>query len=117
MDSNGTRFHLLLGREDWGRCRAVPEPFRLLDGAAEGADAGTMRGATEYDPARDELRLRAAVFRFRQGRPDEVPAEARRGAARDRYGNVYWVSEDRRSVRVASAGCGDVTTFWPREGS
>jgi len=123
MNVNGSRFHLLLGRDDWGRC---------LDG--DGNDACTLRsrwdGAVsspptvldaklpEWDVELKEVRLKSLLLEL-PATPGEtqLSLDARRCASADRYGNVYRIGDDRRSLHVFSAGSGLETTFWPvREG-
>ena len=79
MDANGTRLHLLLGRDDWGRCRQkdAKETLGALwpeSGIAHAADAA-------WDPDAAELKLRPEPFRFEQAAGDRHPGL---GAARDR---------------------------------
>ncbi|HEY3493717.1 MAG TPA: phage tail protein [Polyangiaceae bacterium] len=94
MDVNGTRFHLLLGEDDWKRC--------------------VDRSDVEYDERAQEQTLRALTFRFVAGATDQPPRlEQRRGAARDRYGNWYCIAEDERTLRVKSTGTRSVSDFWP----
>jgi phage tail-like protein len=107
MDANGTRFHLLLGRDDWARCR---------DG--EGRPLGdrwdgSVPTDVAYDDERDELTLQPLAFRFPAG-PGAAPLalDARRGAARDRYGNWYWIDTDPTVVLVNSSGSGVTSRFW-----
>jgi phage tail-like protein len=97
MDANQTRFHLLLGEADWSRCTELqPDPFR-----------------TEWDKARYEVRLADKLFRFVASKFDLPPRiERRRGAARDRYGNRYWISESEQEIRVSSAGADTAAHFW-----
>ncbi|HKV10069.1 MAG TPA: phage tail protein [Thermoanaerobaculia bacterium] len=110
MDANGTRFHLLLGRGDWGgRCRTDKRPLEAEFVTSEnGGEAGFS-----WDGKRHELTLGVRVPSFppsaanRAVRPDE-----RRGAAMDRFENVYWISEDRAEILVLSAATGETTHFW-----
>jgi phage tail-like protein len=113
VDSNGTRFHLLLGEADWAACTDE-------DGAPLGqlwaSTASGLGGPTAWDRARSELTLRPQVFPFVAAPLDRPPrAEDRRGAASDRYGSVYWVAESGRELRVRSAGSGRSTHFWSAE--
>ncbi len=111
MDANQTRFHLLLSQGDWSRC-TTPDG-KLAVGASDAAVA--------WDSARNELTLRPELFRFtaaprdvkpRPGEPDKAESSDRRGAARDRFGNWYFLSADRREILVHSVGCKETTHFW-----
>ena len=95
MDVNGTRFHLLQGAADWSRC--VPGPGNTI---ALG-DAATLRPLLFQLPA-------AAT-----GDAAVDPAEARRGAARDRYGNWYWIDHTGGQIAVRSSGSDERGSFWP----
>ncbi|MEW9898710.1 phage tail protein [Chitinivorax sp. PXF-14] len=109
MNANGSRFHLVLTADDWGRWRAGGMPL---------ADAWHASPPPEPPAPVDwrcgDLRLRSELFAFRLKRSDS-PAmlDQRRGAGADRYGNVYWIGDDRRSIMVQSAGDGRVSRFWP----
>ncbi|NTX50428.1 phage tail protein [Myxococcus sp. CA039A] len=109
MDANGARFHLLLGRDDWGRCtskgRVLSEAWSEASGT--GADVA-------WDSSRSEVSLRAELFRFIAAPRDVPPVlQDRRGAAKDRYGNVYWVALDGRTLKVLSSGSRQTSDFWP----
>jgi phage tail-like protein len=109
MDANGTRFHLLLGRSDWGRCSIEGQP---LSEAWDGQTGSAPE--LSWDAVRAEVSLRAELYRFIAGVGDQPPQlEDRRGAARDRYGNFYWIDRDRRTVKVLSSGSRRTSTFWP----
>src|SRR5262249_26176370 len=86
VDVNGTRFHLIDGKADWQRC--------LDETARHGA------GDAAWDDRREVLTLAREPFFFLPRGRREVPLEpaARRGADFDRFGNVYWVGRDRRTV-------------------
>jgi phage tail-like protein len=94
MDVNGTRFHLLLGHDDWARCEVVS-------------------GAVERSTERHELTLEPIPFVFPPPAIAPHPVEARRGAARDRFGNWYWIDDDDTQARVMSSGSGEITELWP----
>jgi hypothetical protein len=108
VDVNGTRFHLLLGRRDWASCRDDSEELvRGLPGVHDPV-------GLEWNVKTHEQTLRALPFRFVAAPNDRRPAQDdRRGAARDRYGNWYFVAADRRRVRVRSVGTGVSSDFWP----
>jgi phage tail-like protein len=100
MDVNGTRFHLILGEREW-----LPR--------APGPD-GTSPVDVEWSEGALRLLKLLPVFPSPRG---EVPPgiDARRGAARDRYGHWYWISEDRHEIRVSRLGRRPSTRFWSAE--
>ena len=110
MDANGTHYQLLLGRDDWGNCTVAGA--RLVDvwsaSPPHETDAGLM-----WQPAQNELTLQAQLFKFETGEEVAPAFERRRGAARDRYGNWYWIDDDGRRILVNSEGTGNTTDFWP----
>jgi phage tail-like protein len=111
MDSNLTRHHLLLGQPGWGRC---------LDGNGDELSVSwnpkRVSGNTsgfDYDTSRETLTLQSRLALFRKASADArlTPAN-RRGAARDSYGNWYWISDDQSEVLVNNSGDGATTHFW-----
>ena len=112
MDANGTRYKLLLGPDDWGRC---------LDGQVELATrwAATTppTEGTGWDDDRCELTLATSAWRFPRPTGEQpMTLDARRGAAMDRYGNWYWIDAPETGVLVTSSGTGQTTAFWPAPG-
>jgi phage tail-like protein len=105
MDSNQTRFHLLLDQDNWARAtdRAGSS---ILDGAAEPAEFS-------WDRDRFELTLgkRANVFHSAPGNQPPTLGQ-RRGAAQDRYGNMYSIADSGMELLVNSSGTGATTHFW-----
>ncbi|WP_438042899.1 phage tail protein [Sorangium sp. So ce128] len=99
-DVNGTRYHLLLGQDDWG----VP-----------GTESSPLTSdRVVWNGARNEVSLRAKTFRFRTGRSDRIPSVSdHRGAAMDHYGNWYWIDPSERAIVVTSSGSRETATFWP----
>jgi phage tail-like protein len=113
QDANGSRFALLLGLQDWGRCRlegpGTPTLASLWDSAA-----GRAATPLAYDEAQACVSLAARVGRFRAGSGDLAPDAGRRlGAAADGKGNVYAVVDGGRRIDVRSAGSGRVSVCWP----
>src|ERR1051325_5537847 len=108
MDANGTRYHLLLGKSDWGRCLDASGKATL--GFATGDNESAGFG---WDTARSEITLFPRLFVF-IGTPAEMKPQLadRRGAGRDRFGNWYWIAPDRRSVLVHSVGSGVTGRVW-----
>jgi phage tail-like protein len=125
VDSNGTRYHLLLGEGDWGECTdASGLPLRAHWAASVAKPKGIKvkpprnTSGLAWNEERHELTLQPRLFKFVAAPDDTRPEiENRRGAARDRYGNWYWIDETRRRVCVNSSGTKRTTDFWPAAGS
>lgn len=111
MDANGSRFHLLLGRDDWAECTVAGAKLRdVWSASPPSAGAGKLSWRGE----RQELTLEQRLLRFVAAPRDTFPSISnRRGAAGDRYGNFYWIDESERRVRVLSSGSGLTSDFWP----
>jgi len=117
MDANGTRFHLLLGRDDWGQCTVDTAPGNIAKKSLKelwavlGSEPGLF-----WNEERNELTLEPRLFKFTAAPKDTFPLlENRRGAGRDRFGNWFWIDETSLKIRVRSIGSGQVTDFWPLE--
>jgi phage tail-like protein len=110
VDANGTRFHLLLGKDDWARC--VYEDGTPLGDYWDGSPpAGGS--ALAWDGECGELTLEPRLFRFQTAAPEApLTPERRRGAGRDRFGNWYWIAASRQEIRVQSSGSGRASHFW-----
>lgn len=115
MNVNGARFHLLLGREDFERCfdgggsRTLAERW---SSPATSPEAATR--APAWDSERNELVIPSAPITLPPTAGESpLTLEARRAAAADRFGNIYWIAADRLSVRVRSAGSRSESEFWP----
>ena len=111
MDVNGTKFHLLLSEDDWGAC-------------GDGRDTLSAPGEAQYGDARltdvvwnrerAELTLRPLLFQFVTPPKDVPPSlHVRRGAARDRFGNWYWIDSTVRRVQVFRADTQPSGPSWP----
>lgn len=103
-DANGSRFELLLGEADWGRC--------TVDDGAGGTrtlaavwDDSSAEEALVFDRALQSLALAQRVPRFRAARGD-TPADATRrlGAAADAFGNVYWIADGGARIDLLNGG-------------
>jgi phage tail-like protein len=107
MDANGTRFHLLLGEQDWRRCTNEA-------GLPVFTKSGSPESGLEYNTQQQAVTLAARIYYFKAAAADRPPAvEDRRGSARDRFGNFFWVDAARESISALSAGTGNASRFWP----
>jgi phage tail-like protein len=106
MDSNQTRFHLLLGRDDWAGC--------TLEGVSSILDTVQPSGQSfSWDSDRSELTLGARVNLFRSVPGNQPPTlDQRRGAGQDRFGNWYWIDSTGTELLVNSSGTSLTTHFW-----
>src|SRR5215472_19191853 len=106
MDSNQTRYHLLLGRPDWELC-TTESGAKIFE-----FDTGNAPSFS-WDPASSQVTLGVRVNLFPSAPGNVVPAlDQRRGAAQDRYGNWYWIADSRTELLVNSVGTGATTHFW-----
>ena len=96
MDANGTRYQLLLGRDDWHwpPNAVTPAGFLAWDCHALGADVA------------------AAPVSFRRAAGSAAaPRRAARGG-RDRFGNWYWIGPNRDEILINASDSGTTTHFW-----
>jgi len=113
MDANGTPYHLLLGYADWANCT---DGRNRLASSWESSPLSDDTTGLAWDGVAQEVTLQGRLFEFVAGRGDKGPRlSARRGAARDRFGNWYWIDENQRGIYVNSAGTGATTRFWSSE--
>lgn len=109
MDANGTRFHLLLGQDDWLHRTDAGRPALLSPPAS--AD-GVVEGVA-WNEEREEISLVPLPFEFGATPSDQAPAiDDRRGAARDRFGNWYWIDASATEILVRSVGSRVTSRFW-----
>lgn len=117
MDVNGTKFHLLLTRDDWATCLSGETGETLQSiwkREAEGESIAEQK--FDWDENSGEITLQKQIFKFTAAPKDEKPKlENRRGAARDRYGNWYWIDESGLKIKVLSVGSNNVSDFYPAE--
>jgi phage tail-like protein len=99
VDVNQTRFHLVYGKNDWY-------------GAASAASPST-EPAFDWDATDATLGLHQELFLF-PPRTGQLPlsVDTRRGAARDRYGNWYWIAGSRDELRFLSMNRTASEHFW-----
>ena len=119
MDANGTRFHLLLGRADWARCRGAEDADAVLAVDFErppvACGSASDKGGFAWDTSSQSLTLRPCLVQFTPPANDTPPDpsfSARRGAAADRYGNLYWIADSAAEIRITPAATGRAVHFW-----
>lgn len=113
MDSNSTRYHLFLNERDWAFCAAEPDDAlgrHTPDSAGKSFD---LPPRTEWNAKQGALTLAALEPKFTSAPGDVLPQDTeRRGAARDRFGNWYWIDAAQNVVRVLSSGSNRPSHFW-----
>lgn len=96
MDVNNTRFHLIIGVQDWLAVR----------------DESDAPGGFEWDGSRF-VQLKRLPQRFPRGRRSQpLSPDDRRGAASDRFGSWYWIGENRQEIWRAAAGTRRAHLYW-----
>ena len=110
MDANGTHFHLLLGYDNWASCTA-DDGQTTLGQIWESSSVDDNTTGLAWDGERFELTLQPRLFRF-VTKDNPLPLSRRRGAARDRYGNWYWIADSGLEILVNSIGTGNTSHFW-----
>lgn len=109
MDVNGTRFQLLLSEDDWAACNDGHVSLRAPDDPAQDEQPADLVWSRE----RGELTLRPLLFQFKKPTKDRPPSlSERRGAARDRYGNWYWIDDEALRICVTREEDSAVSIFW-----
>lgn len=100
---------MLLGEPDWAACLdAQGRPLALSWQASP--PHGTQ---LKWNGERQELTLKDRLFKFIAAQNDRAPElKDRRGAARDRFGNWYWIAEAGDELLVNSSGTGRTSHFW-----
>jgi len=99
MDVNLTRFHLVFGPGDWLPTTpdGSPLPMPLFD----------------WNSSDATLMLHRDLFIFPQlTGQSALDVADRRGAARDRYGNWYWIAQDALDLRFLGMNGTDAQHFW-----
>ncbi|MBK8814433.1 MAG: hypothetical protein IPN42_02510 [Methylococcaceae bacterium] len=103
MDVNGTRFHMIMGRKDWLQCReegSLQSDFQCIE-------IGSQNECLTLKPL-------LTLF-FRPNNEQKLLLSARRGAAVDRFGNFYWIANDRQQIFWQPSGTKTVHVYWTQQ--
>lgn len=120
MNVNRASFHMLLGRDDWGRCRVPTGPVERTPvhsfwPAPDGGEEPTIDPRVPlYDSRTGELTLAPGDEQLlpTKGEMAFLP-EQRRACASDAAGNLYLVSDDGLAIRCIAACDRSEQSFWP----
>ena len=114
LDSNRSRFVLFLGKDDWGRFRCASSSDGAWRTLAEQWNDPKAACPVAWNQGSGTLGLSARTQGFRASPRDVAPSlQDRRGAACDRFGNIYTLSQDRTAILVVNSGDGSESRFWP----
>jgi len=106
IDSNQTRYHLLLGQGDWAECTTDGETS-IFTGTED------VPALFSWEAARSETTLGVRINVFHSAAGNVAPTMSqRRGAAQDRYANFYWIADSQMEILVTSSGSQVTTHFW-----
>ena len=114
MDVNGTKFHLLLGFDDWSRCSSADGKSlrEIWQNEIEGKT--DTEQTFDWNDEKNAITLHRNLFQFETSPKDKPPdLNVRRGATRDRYGNWFWIDETGTKIKVLSVGSKTVSDFYP----
>jgi phage tail-like protein len=116
MDVNGTRFHLLLGEADWGpvaRGSRVPPSYAVDWAADDSVRSAVVTTPLEWYPDFGGVALTRLLPRIPPPAGTlPLAADARRGACADAYGNLFWIDDDEKRIRVKPAALDAAGEFW-----
>lgn len=114
MDVQGSQYHLIDGKDDWGRCLDATTGIPLASAWPAGVDVpAALTSSWEYDGETEALRLRRDTPLFRRaGRVEPVDPTQRRGADLDAAGYWYWISPDRRGIARRATGAWHSDAWW-----
>ena len=109
MNADGQKFQLLLGKSDWGTMQVGGKPLAII-----WHNHVALADAPAWDEERAELTL-APQLELIVPTIGEAPLSfaARRAAAADAHGNIYWIGDDATQLFVRSNGDASVSRFWP----
>jgi phage tail-like protein len=106
IDSNQTRYQLLLGHDDWEKC-TTDSGTHIFTGA------GDTPSLFSWDAAQSETTLGVRINLFHSASGNVTPTiSQRRGAGQDCFGNFYWIADNQTEILATSSGTRVTTHFW-----
>lgn len=116
MDVNGTKFHLLYRRADWGTCRSLDDSAERPLAELWALIAEKKQPPLEWNAGGDYLQLARQAPLFRSAAVTApLDSRLRRGAGRDRYGHWYWIDQQEQGIRFLANGERSSVRFWSWE--
>ena len=120
MNVNQASFHMLLGRDDWGRCKVPTGPVERISAEKFWPEAESDKAAT-IDPHAPLWDARTGELTLAPGDELLLPTtgesafepEQRRACANDAAGNLYLVTDDGQAIRCVAAHDRTEQLFWP----
>src|SRR5262245_33137732 len=100
----------MIGEADWLRARTTHGESAF---PGEQSPPPVVPPRVQLSGPAHDVTLWKEAFRFPSGQGERLAPESRRGTARDRFGNWYWIAPDRQSVLVWSCGSRNTSVFWP----
>ena len=111
MDANNTRYHAFITRADWAQCYGDPHHTHVPRTKAKMAGSQVLPAGTGWHF--NALTLAPLTYEHKAA-PNDTPPEPkdRRGAAQDRFGNIYWIDAARMAIRMFGSGAKTAIHFW-----
>ena len=120
MNVNGSRFHMLLGRSDWGACRVPAGPVRrklvsnFWPRADDPQDQAANAAVPYWNSKYAEVTLAPTDDHLSGAANDTALQPAlRRACATDAAGNLYLLNDDARAIEIVAAVDAVAHPFWP----
>ncbi len=98
MDANGTKYHSLIGKPDWTSYNTH------------------LRNRVMWDEQESGIRLCSRLFHLDKDQLlHHLEPFHRRGAATDRYGNIFWIDNNKQDILLLSREGGAPQRYWSLE--
>lgn len=112
-DVNNTRYHLILGPNEWGTRPAATETSETSETST--SEVVPPEETWKYSEHRRGIQLLPKVFSFQQTGQQAQPLkpEDRRDSDFDTYGHRYWIDKTGTQIRVRWAEAQSAETLFP----